>query len=373
MTPPSLDDAVEDATGMNAEKFETPIERAYRLRFDPSKPPPPEELALLIDGYSIGAAGNLTVVQGKSKAGKSAVLSAALGAVLGATCETKDTFCMKWVAGGEGAIIHLDTEQSLSDWHALVMRGVGRSGLSKAPDRLVSLPLIAFSRSERCELLRQVLEKEKQQHGSIAIVIIDGIADLCASPNDEAEALELVSEVHALAQNYHCVILCVLHENPGSDSGKTRGHLGSELNRKAYANLRIDKEADSGISTIWGTDMRKREIPKHEGFCFGWDEKVGMHCYLGRAEGLKAAQKEEKARREHREFFEPIYRGASGSPCPDLSLAEAREIHRDMNGTGGTMSEGAMKKRMQRAEDAGVLKKTERGRWSLVPNGTNGT
>ena len=38
-------------------------------------------------------------------------------------------------------------------------------------------------------------------------------------------------------------VFCVLHENPGTEQAKTRGHLGSDLNRKAFANLRIDKDA----------------------------------------------------------------------------------------------------------------------------------
>ncbi len=53
----------------------------------------------------------------------------------------------------------------------------------------------------------------------------------------------------ALAQVYHCPIFCVLHENPGSDQGKTWGHLGSELNHKAFVNLRIDKDTETSVST----------------------------------------------------------------------------------------------------------------------------
>ena len=38
---------------------------------------------------------------------------------------------------------------------------------------------------------------------------------------------------HQLAIEYDCVFMTVLHENPNSDFGKTRGHLGSQLSRKA--------------------------------------------------------------------------------------------------------------------------------------------
>ena len=54
-----------------------------------------------------------------------------------------------------------------------------------------------FARSERLEILRLALEREQAQQGAIDLVVIDGVADLCKSPNDEAEALELVSKLHA--------------------------------------------------------------------------------------------------------------------------------------------------------------------------------
>ena len=138
-----------------------------------------------------------------------------------------------------------------------------RSGLPSVSGRLLSIPLVRFARSERLTILELALAKQKAKFGTIDAVVIDGVADLCASPNDEAESLELVSRLHALAQQYSTPIFCVLHENPFGE-GKTRGHLGSELNRKAFANLRIDKDAETSVSTMWGLDMRKRDIPQNQ-------------------------------------------------------------------------------------------------------------
>jgi hypothetical protein len=235
------------------------LDRAYALAFDPQQAPPDDELCLCLDDYPIAARGNLTCVQGKSKVGKSAVIAAILGACQrGCQACSGDTLCFEWQGDHHGAIIHLDTEQSGGDWHALVRRSVKRSGLPAVSTRLVSLPLVRFARSERLAILELALEKERERLGGIDIVIIDGVADLCSSPNDEAESLELISRLHALAQEYRAAIICVLHENP-SGEGKTRGHLGSELNRKAFANLRIEKDPDTSVSTMWGMNMRKRD------------------------------------------------------------------------------------------------------------------
>jgi hypothetical protein len=296
-----LQDPAWKAANMEAPK-ESPqdlLARAYALQFDENDPPPPDETCMQIGDIPIAARGNLTVIQGKSKVGKSAVISAILGAAQrGNRTLTGDTICIEWAGESSGAILHIDTEQSRADWHDLVCRGVIRAGTGKASQRLVSLPLIPFTRAERLRILSLALEKELGLKGKIDAVIVDGIADLCSSPNDETEALELVGRCMALAQEYHCPVFCVLHENPGSEIGKTRGHLGSELNRKAFANIRIEKDTETSISTIYGSEMRKRDIPKEQGFCFGWDNESEMHVFLARANELKSLVKEVKSKSE---------------------------------------------------------------------------
>lgn len=345
------------------------LQRAYELAFDPEAHPPADELCMNLGEYPIAARGNLTCIQGKSKVGKSSVVAAILGACQrGSGDGTGDTLCFAWSGDASGSIIHLDTEQSGGDWHSLVRRSVTRSGLPSVSSRLVSIPLVRFARSERAAILQLVLERERHEQGGIDAVIIDGVADLCASPNDEAESLELVSRLHALSQEYATPIFCVLHENPAGE-GKTRGHLGSELNRKAFANLRIDKDAETSLSTMWGMDMRKRDIPQNQGFCFAWDEEAGMHTFQGRAAGIKAAKREQKATEEAREKWENIFEfvaeNGTKSACPVLSADEAASAIQDMNGTKTKPRTDTVKKQMQRAEELGVLRKAGRGRWTL--------
>lgn len=351
-------------------------ERAYAMRFDPNKTPPVDAVCMMIGDFPIAARGDLTVPQGKSKVGKSALISAILGAVHRGNYNTQgDTLCVAWKGESTGAIIHLDTEQSRYDWHALVCRGITRSGVPEPSPRLVSLPLVRFSRSERLAILTQTLAFEQESKGRIDLVIIDGVADLCTSPLDEKESLELVSRLHALAQEFHCAIVCVLHENPGTDQGKTRGHLGSELNRKAFANIRIDKDGE-GVSTIYGTDMRKREIPKEQGFCFAWNEEAGMHTFQGRAAGLKAAQRDEKATAEAREYWEPFFlhfeENRENPSFPAITVNLAVSAEGEIKGKENLTKPETMKKRLQKAETLGVLRKSAPGEWVLIPAGKSG-
>lgn len=351
-------------------------ERAYAMRFDPNETPPPDESCMSIGDIPIAARGNLTVIQGKSKVGKSAVVSAILAAAQRGNYQTLgDALCISWQGESNGAIVHLDTEQSKADWHGLVSRSITRSGMIEVSERLVSLPLVMFARSERLEILRESLRFEMESKGCVDAVVIDGIADLCTSPNDEAEALELVSRIHAMGQEFKTPIFCILHENPSTEQAKTRGHLGSELNRKAFANVRIDKDAE-GVSTIYGTDMRKRDIPKEQGFCFAWNEEAGMHTFQGRAAGLKAAQRDEKATAEAREYWEPIFlhfeenRENPSFPAITVNLAVIAE--REITGKENLTKSETMKKRLQKAETLGVLRKSAPGEWVLIPAGKSG-
>jgi hypothetical protein len=341
------------AANLEVEKVspEDLLARAYALQFDEQDPPPPDETCMAIGDIPIAARGNLTVLQGKSKVGKSAVISAILGAAQrGNRTLSGDTLEIAWSGEATGAILHIDTEQSRADWHALVCRGVVRSGAGQASTRLVSLPLIPFTRAQRLKILKLAMEKERDLKGKIDAVVIDGVADLCSSPNDEAEALELVGTCMALAQEFHCPLFCVLHENPGSDIGKTRGHLGSELNRKAFANIRIEKDAETSISTIYGSEMRKRDIPREQGFCFGWSEEEQMHVFLARAGEIKVSVREEKARME-----------AEGIFPPGTSVRYSEAVNAIMDALGCTKR--TAERRMITYEGEGIIFKTTVGNY----------
>ena len=355
-------------------------ERARQLFYRPDARPEREEICLLLGDIPVAARGNITVIQGKSKVGKSAVVSAVMGAALAGACgRPGDCLAFRWPGGGaEGAepgiILHLDTEQSPGDWHGLVSRSLVRAGLAgreeEAMARLVSLPLVSFSRAERLVVLTDLLEEFRRQGRTVDLIVIDGIADLCISPNDEAEGLELVSRILSLAHEYRAAIATIIHENPSTDAAKTRGHLGSELNRKAFANLRIDKDSSTGISVIYGTDMRKRDIPHAHGFCFGWDDRAGMHVFKGRNAAMKAEERERDAVARLRAQLLPLFKAkGTNAPCPFLTIKEACEIERDIKGTGKPASEEAVKKRFQRAEVIGVLRKTKHGSYLLTPKG----
>ena len=245
------------------------------VRFDIDRPPPEPEIVLKIGKHRLLTAANVSVVAGGKKAGKSAAIAGALAALLDAP--GADTLGFVANAPEGKAILYVDTEMSPHDHYAFIHNVLRRAGIDKPPPCLIPLRFKRFNIQKRRKLISESIRLYKEEFGGIQLAIIDGVADLCRDVNDPIEANELVDELMNLAEEYNCPILTVLHENPGKDSGgKTRGHLGSQLERKAESNIRIEKDKD-GISTIYTESSRHCFIPKQAGFCFKWNNEHNMH------------------------------------------------------------------------------------------------
>jgi 5S rRNA maturation endonuclease (ribonuclease M5) len=252
-------------------------------RFDISKPPSKPVPVLLIAGKPIATAGNLVAVTAQAKAGKTALLTGALAALMDPSGD-----CLGITgANPDGlAALHVDTEQSPYDHHAVILQVLRRAGRDKPPEWLRSYSLADVPTKDRRKALVHDMTRAAVG-GKLRVAFIDGVADLCVDPNDPAEAFGLVEELHRLAITYACPIVCVLHENPGSETGKTRGHLGSQLERKAETNLRLSKDT-SGVTVVFTERSRHCHIPRESGPRFVWDDVAGMHVSCGTARDDKA-------------------------------------------------------------------------------------
>jgi hypothetical protein len=238
--------------------------------------------------------GNLANLQAQAKAGKTAALGGILAAVLDSTRADLNRIDGDYLgfAGGnqsEGLILHLDTEQSRFDHYAGVRRVLHRADLRNPPENFLSYSLVDLSVEERKQALRMALEDGERVFGGVHLVAIDGVGDLLVDSNDLAGSFVLVDWLHQLAVSHNCGIVTVLHENPGDAGGKARGHLGSQLERKAESNIKISKEP-SGISKIWCDRGRHCFIPKSEAHLFQWDDELRMHVSVDPSEAPNREQ-----------------------------------------------------------------------------------
>lgn len=326
--------------------------------FQIDSPPVRPEPVFSLRGLALCTAGNVSNIQALPKAGKSAVVEALVAATLvgvtGGPPEgpVPDTLGFTARNPQEKALIHFDTEQSHYDHHALVRRAVERAGDCRQPSWLHSYAVADLGVLERMECLRTALKMAEETDGGVMAVLLDGIGDLCTNPNDAEEAFALVAELHTLAIRHDCVFVTVLHENPGSETGKTRGHLGSQLERKAETNLRLAKDAH-GITTMWTDRARHCHLPKSAGPCFAWNTQKRMHTSCGTAGEIKRAAARDTMEDESRRVFgekEALRYGA-------LLDGIANELG---------LKERASSTRVQKWSAEGIIRKDDNGIYHLV-------
>lgn len=273
-----VDGAKDLADKMSAQalKFSTGHIRGIlkERRFDWTKKRERERPLYRLNGIEISHPGNLGIIKAQSKAGKSSFVAAGIasalnpggGDFLGWTSENPE----------KRAILHIDTEQSLDDHDTMNRRILRRAGLNEAPDCLESYCLTGLDIKTCLGALELLLEETTRRHLGIHSVWLDGVADFVSSPNDEQESMSMVTRLHGLAIRYDTAIWGVLHLNPGSEN-KMRGHLGSQLDRKAEVVLAMEKSAEDQVTTVWTNPARRKEIPKWQGARFEWCDMLKMH------------------------------------------------------------------------------------------------
>lgn len=290
--------------------------------------PPPRPLAVFeLSGKMVATAGNLMAIQAKAKNGKTAVLGAMMAAAMAAD---GDFLGFKSSNLEDLALLHFDTEQSPWDHHEGVLRALKRAGKTAEPDWLLSYCVTDYPLRTRRAIVRREMKRAMKVNGGILCVIIDGIGDLCGDPNDSEEANELVDDLHRLAIEFSTVIVCVLHENPGTEIGKTRGHLGSQLERKAETNLRLEKDS-KGVTVLFCERGRHCHIPREWGPRFEWDDEKQMHVTTDapfNAKADKAAKNggQFAAKGDHAANLLAMLEKQTGHPMPEL-VARMGEEH----------------------------------------------
>jgi hypothetical protein len=311
--------------------------RRVGLGEPPTKPDP----LFLIGSNVVATAGNIVVIAAQAKAGKSAYLGAMIAAALNPKRHDGATLGVRSAGAEDKAIIHFDTEQSRYDHYRLIEIAVGRAGLETPPANLRSYCVTDFSNEERLAMLRL----EMARAGSIFAVLLDGVADFVSDPNNPEEAFEFVGELHSLAIRYGCVIIAVLHENPSSgDFGKTRGHLGSQLERKAETNLKLQKDKTDEVTTVW-TDRGARHcsIPKSSGTRFKYCHLEGCHVVVGSKQEDKAVNEME----ELRAFAVSMFAGRSEGYLWSEAVAKIGELR--------GVKEGAARNYLKKLKENGVV------------------
>jgi hypothetical protein len=275
--------------------------RLDAARLNPDAEPPELRTVYALKGVPIATPGNVAAICAQAKAGKTAEVGAMLGAVM-ANGRDGDFLGVSASNPQGWAVVHFDTEQSPRDHWQVVQTALKRADLKTAPPWLMSYSLAGWPIADRRLALEHVLEMAKRECGGVHSLILDGVADFVLDPNDSEEAFPFVDSLQALAIKFDCPVIAVLHLNPGSQE-KSRGHLGSQLERRAETNLLLEKDKDTGRTVVFSTKQRRAPILKADGPCFRWDDKEQMHVSVETMRTERDAAAMEGARELAAEVF----------------------------------------------------------------------
>jgi hypothetical protein len=250
------------------------------------------------------------------------------------------------------AVIHIDTEQSLEDHDTLVRLAIRRAGLTEPPSWLLSYCLTGLSVKELRDAQEEIIRRAKARFGSIHSILIDGVADFVVDVNDPKECSGFVANLHATAVEFDCPIIGVIHLNPGSDF-KTRGHLGSQLERKAESNLRLERDGDAIV--LWADKNRRAPIPKDRGPRFVWSDDAGTFVSTATAGEIRDDAKRTELRAEAEAVFTEAGR-------PSLSW---KEFHVHLQQV-ASLKPGTARKRFTEMLEKSAIAKNAVGAYELA-------
>ena len=191
----------------------------------------------------------LVAVTGKAKSGKTFVTS-----MLIACCVIRDVLQFHRSSEMPLKILWYDTEQSDESTQDILKNRIRMM----TQDNLQGIEVLNV-RSVSWKDRRQLLLEAVSHYGP-DLVIVDGIRDLVNDINDGVLAQEVMEELMHLADDKKCCIVCILHQNKGSEDHNLRGWIGTELMNKAFEVYACEKLMPQRIFKVEQTLTRKYDI-----------------------------------------------------------------------------------------------------------------
>ena len=277
------------------------------VRVTSSKKIDPIEYLLRFNGKPCFPRGELDLVSGKAKSGKTTLLSMIMACcACGEVLELQRPFDD---VDGEWAcspirVLWYDTEQSEQSTQEILRDRI----LKFAPGREELFDVFNV-RCKKCEERKELFEKAVQKY-SPDLVVLDGVRDLIADINDGPKAQELVESLMALAQDKRCCIVCVLHQNKSGEDRNPRGWIGTELLNKAFEVYSCEKTKPENIFIVEQTLTRKYDWGKLMSFRMNEESELPETCELPSRYAAATGENNTLMTREYLTFDE------NGKPVP---------------------------------------------------------
>ena len=231
-----------------------------QLRITPESQLKPMDFLFELYGKPCFPRRELVAITGKAKSGKTFVTS-----MLIACCITQKVLAFKRHTDKDGhtestdqeplRVLWYDTEQSDESTQDILRNRIMKMIASEEFSLYDIFNVRSVGWKERRSLLMEAVERYDPD-----LVIVDGIRDLVNDINDGVLAQEVMEELMQMAALKNCCIVCVLHQNKGSEDHNLRGWIGTELMNKAFEVYSCEKLLPQRIFKLEQTLTRKYDI-----------------------------------------------------------------------------------------------------------------
>ncbi len=214
------------------------IEKRREYVIDDAIEYPDPEYLIEIGGVPTMPKGNIVALSAKWKNGKTFFCDILSAAFLGG-----NSFAAIQARTPGGKVLFFDTEQAKSDTARI--RKTIKAMIPE--DRYHDLQVYCLRNADiECEDEREQISRFEFISKSIQVdkpdlVFIDGIADLIYNYNDVIESQQVVNKLAAMANEFNCCIVVVMHQNKGSNDKNMKGHLGTMLFQKCSDVFNVEK------------------------------------------------------------------------------------------------------------------------------------
>jgi len=203
--------------------------------------PPNAETCITFNEKRVLTTGNIMTIVSRPGTGKTSTVCSIISSHINRDCDSLG-FSVS-LNGSRNKILYLDTEQSLQDTWGNWRKTLQRAGLEKpeTDKRIIFVNIKAISIKDRMKFVEIIMVKNPD----IGLIIFDGAGDFLMDTNSIPETCGFIDWINTF--NPAISIVTSLHTNPETD--KPRGHIGSELCRRAESVLLIRK-IENGVREI---------------------------------------------------------------------------------------------------------------------------
>jgi hypothetical protein len=200
--------------------------------------PPPQPSIISVNETQLLTTGGILCICAKPGVGKSSICEAILSKHINSESDG-----LGFNVSTSKSILYIDTERSQSEtwnsWQRMMKRAkIERPNTS---DKVIYANYKALELKAKKTSVESILNENQ----NIGIIVFDGAGDFTSNTNDIEQANDFISWLNTFNPSISFVF--TIHTNPSDN--KPRGHLGSEICRRANSVLLANKH-DGGLIKI---------------------------------------------------------------------------------------------------------------------------